>query len=126
MLQSIALLIAFIAALFVLVKFEKIFLPLGIALALIMVVKMFQDNAQILAMRELALTELVGALQQEGYSDEQIDAMLAARNLKRAENSVDAGMEALRKGGYSEEQVKAIFARRSLEQPPPAPAETRP
>jgi Holliday junction resolvasome RuvABC DNA-binding subunit len=122
MLQNITLLIAFIATLFVLVKFEKIFLPVGIALALIMVVKVFQENAQKFAMRELALTELVGALQHEGYSEEQIDAMLAARNLKRPENSVDAATEALTKEGYTEEQVKAIFAGRRLEQQPPAQA----
>lgn len=126
MLQNITLLLAFIALLFVLVKFEKIFLPVGIALALVMVVKVLQDNAQKLATRELALTELVGALQQEGYSDEQIDEVLAARNLKRPESSVDAGIEALRKEGYSEEQIKTIFAGRRLEQPPSPPAETRP
>ena len=126
MLQNITLLLAFIALLFVLVKFEKIFLPVGIALALVMVVKVLQDNAQKLATRELALTELVGALQQEGYSDEQIDEVLAARNLKRPVSSVDAGIEALRKEGYSEEQIKTIFAGRRLEQPPSPPAETRP
>lgn len=126
MLQNITLLVAFIAVLFVLVKFEKIFLPLGIALALVMVVKVLQDNAQKLATRELVLTEVIGSLHQQGFSDEQIDAMLAARNLKRPQNSEDAGMQALMREGYTEEQVRAILAGRKLQQPPSPPAESGP
>lgn len=97
MLLNITLLIAFMAALFLFVKFERIFLPLAIALALVCLVIVFQHNANLVIDEAVIQSELEkadqrppgileknrDALEREGYSDEQIETILTVRELER-------------------------------------------
>lgn len=97
MLSDIALLIVFMAVLFLSVKFEVVFLPLAIALALVCIVMVFQHNANILITDAVILNELEqeeehpqsifekssDALKREGYSDEQINTILSVRELEQ-------------------------------------------
>jgi hypothetical protein len=97
MLLNIALLIVFIAALFLFVKFEAIFLPLAIVLALVSVVVVVRHNANVMVIDAAILNELEkeeerpksifeksrDTLKREGYSAEQIDTILSVRELER-------------------------------------------
>ena len=96
MLLNIALLIVFIAALFLFVKFEAIFLPLAIVLALVSVVVVVRHNANVVITEAVILNELEkeerpksifeknrDTLKREGYSAEQIDTILSVRELER-------------------------------------------
>ena len=97
MLLNITLLIVFLAALFVFVKFERVFLPLAIAVALVCLVIVVQHNANIIATDAAILSELEKEdnppdsifekdremLKREGYSNEQIETILAVQELER-------------------------------------------
>ena len=97
MLLNITLLIVFIAALFLFVKFEVVFLPVAIVLALVSVVIVVQHNANVIITDAIILNELEqeenrpksifdksrDALEREGYSEEQIDTILSVRELER-------------------------------------------
>ena len=97
MLLNIVLLIVFIAALFLFVKFEAIFLPLAIVLALVSVVVVVRHNANVMVIDAAILNELEkeeerpksifeksrDTLKREGYSEEQIDTILSVRELER-------------------------------------------
>ena len=97
MLLNITLLMVFIAALFLFVKFEAIFLPLAIVLALVSVVVVVRHNANVMVIDAAILNELEkeeerpksifeksrDTLKREGYSAEQIDTILSVRELER-------------------------------------------
>ncbi len=97
MLLNITLLIVFIAALFLFVKFEVVFLPVAIVLALVSVVIVVRHNANVIITDAIILNELEreeerpesifeksrDALKREGYSDEQIATILSVRELER-------------------------------------------
>ncbi len=96
MLLNIALLMVFIAALFLFVKFEAIFLPLAIVLALVSVVVVVRHNANVMVIDAAILNELEkeeerpksifeksrDTLKREGYSAEQIETILSVRELE--------------------------------------------
>ncbi len=96
MLLNIALLMVFIAVLFLFVKFEAIFLPLAIVLALVSVVVVVRHNANVMVIDAAILNELEkeeerpksifeksrDTLKREGYSAEQIDTILSVRELE--------------------------------------------
>ncbi len=96
MLLNIALLMVFIAVLFLFVKFEAIFLPLAIVLALVSVVVVVRHNANVMVIDAAILNELEkeeerpksifeksrDTLKREGYSAEQIETILSVRELE--------------------------------------------
>jgi len=98
MLLNITLLIVFIAALFLFVKFEVVFLPLAIVLALVSVVIVVRHNANVMITDAIILNEL----EQEEGSPKSI---------------FDKSHDALKREGYSDEQIETILSVRELEQP---------
>lgn len=97
MLLNITLFIVFIAALFLFVRFEAVFLPVAIVLALVSVVVVVRHNVNVMIIDAAILDELEqeeirpksifdksrDALEREGYSDEQIETILSVRELER-------------------------------------------
>lgn len=99
MLLNITLLIVFIAALFLFVRFEVVFLPVAIVLALVSVVIVVRHNVNVVITDAIILNEL----EQEG---------------DRPKSIFEKSRDTLKREGYSDEQIETILSVRELEHPP--------
>ncbi|MEN8213627.1 MAG: hypothetical protein ABFR19_04625 [Pseudomonadota bacterium] len=106
-----------VAAVILFVKFERLFLLLAIPAVLVILVMVYQENARKMTIKSILVGELISELEQEGYSDSQIDSMLAAKNLKRPLNIAEDPAKALKREGYSEAQIEAMLSRHGDERP---------